>query len=33
VAACIKARARTWRFPPQAGGVAVIRYPFQLRIQ
>jgi hypothetical protein len=30
---CIKARARGWRFPPPAGGVGVVRYPFDLKVQ
>jgi hypothetical protein len=30
---CIKSRARGWRFPPPAGGVGVVRYPFDLKVQ
>jgi hypothetical protein len=33
VGRCIKARARTWQFPPPSGGVAVVTYPFDLRVQ
>ena len=30
---CIRTRARSWRFPPPAGGVGVVRYPFDLKVQ
>lgn len=33
VGACIKEKARAWRFPPPGGGVQVISYPFDLRVQ
>ena len=33
VATCLKARARSWQFPPPTSGVAVVRYPFDLRVQ
>ncbi|MCK6570761.1 AgmX/PglI C-terminal domain-containing protein [Myxococcota bacterium] len=33
VTECIRARARTWRFPPPGTGVSVVRYPFDLRVQ
>ena len=33
VGACIKDKARAWRFPPPTGGVQVISYPFDLRVQ
>lgn len=33
VTECIRARARTWRFPPPGSGVSVVRYPFDLRVQ
>jgi hypothetical protein len=33
VAACIRDRARKWRFPPPAGGIGVVTYPFDLRVQ
>jgi hypothetical protein len=32
VGACIKERARTWRFPAPAGGLGVVTYPFDLRV-
>ena len=33
VAKCIRDRARHWQFPATQGGVAVVTYPFDLRIQ
>ncbi len=33
VSACIRARAQNWRFPPPEGGIGVITYPFNLRVQ
>jgi hypothetical protein len=33
VAACLKARAKKWKFPAPSGGVQVISYPFDLRVQ
>ncbi len=33
VSRCIKAKARAWRFPAPSGGVSVITYPFDLRVQ
>ncbi len=33
VGACLKARARAWRFPPPDGGVGVVRAPFDLRFE
>ncbi|MCA9547539.1 MAG: AgmX/PglI C-terminal domain-containing protein [Myxococcales bacterium] len=33
VGACIKQKARGWRFPPPKGGVGVISYPFNLSVQ
>ena len=33
VGACLKARAKTWKFPAPSGGVQVISYPFDLRVQ
>lgn len=33
VGACMRARAHRWRFPPPPGGVQVIKYPFDLRVQ
>ena len=33
VAACIKARSKHWKFPPPEGGMAVVSYPFHLRVQ
>lgn len=33
VGRCLKARARNWKFPPPEGGVAVVTYPFNLRVQ
>lgn len=33
VGACLKARAKSWQFPPPVGGVQVISYPFDLRVQ
>ncbi len=33
VAACLRDRARKWRFPPPAGGIGVVTYPFDLRVQ
>ena len=33
VAACIKQKARRWQFPPPDGGLAVVSYPFDLRVQ
>ncbi len=33
VAACIKTRARKWRFPAPSGGVSVVTYPFDLRVR
>ena len=30
---CIRVRARSWRFPAPTGGVAVVRYPFDLKVQ
>lgn len=33
VGACIKEKARQWRFPPPGGGVQVISYPFDLKVQ
>ncbi len=33
VSQCIKTRARRWRFPAPSGGVSVITYPFDLRVQ
>ena len=33
VGACLKERARQWRFAPPGGGVQVISYPFDLSVQ
>jgi hypothetical protein len=33
VGACLKVRAKKWKFPPPNGGVQVISYPFDLRVQ
>lgn len=33
VGKCLKARAKTWKFPAPGGGVQVISYPFDLRVQ
>lgn len=33
VATCLKARAKKWKFPAPGGGVQVISYPFDLRVQ
>lgn len=33
VSQCIKKRARAWRFPAPSGGVSVVTYPFDLRVQ
>ena len=33
VGRCIKARARAWRFPKPSGGISVVTYPFDLRVQ
>lgn len=33
VGQCLKAKARTWKFPATGGGVQVISYPFDLRVQ
>jgi outer membrane biosynthesis protein TonB len=33
VGACLKGRARAWRFPPPEGGVGVVRAPFDLRFE
>lgn len=32
VAACIKERAIHWQFPPPSGGIGVVTYPFNLRV-
>lgn len=33
VGKCLKARAKRWKFPAPGGGVQVISYPFDLRVQ
>lgn len=33
VSACIKQRARAWKFPAPSGGVGVITYPFDLEVR
>jgi len=33
VGRCIQQRARRWKFPAPNGGVAVVRYPFDLKVQ
>lgn len=33
VGRCIKRRAKRWRFPPPSGGISVVTYPFDLRVQ
>lgn len=30
---CIKSRARSWKFAPPAGGIGVIRFPYDLKVQ
>ncbi len=33
VGRCIRSKARKWRFPKPSGGVQVVTYPFDLRVQ
>lgn len=33
VSACIKQRSRSWRFPPPSGGVTVVTYPYNLKME
>jgi hypothetical protein len=33
VAKCLRTKARGWKFPPPDGGIGVITYPFDLRVQ